>query len=253
MKCGVSWEKKDKQLSPEEKASGELGSQWDHTAIDARTKLLVSLIQGPSRDQDTCDRLVEDLAERTNHRTPELVTTDEHAPYKNSLLKSYGDDYIPERKGNRGRKPKPRKRPPEGMVYATVNKTRKNGAVVKVDTKLVFGTEEELGRALARSPVSSSINTAFVERQNGTARHFNARKQRKTYSFSKQLLEHFAMTWLAVFYYNFCWAHRSLRVRVSDPEKKDVFIQRSPAKAAGIADHIWRIEEFLDWQVMGGA
>lgn len=215
--------------------------------------MVVSLIQGPSRDQETCDRLVDDFAERTNHKPPELVTTDEHAPYKNSLLKTYGQDYVPRRKGNRGRKPKPRKRPPKGMVYATVNKTRENGEVVDVDTTLVFGTQKQLEQALEKSPVSSTVNTAFVERQNGTARHLNARKQRKTYSFSKQLLEHFLMTWLAVFYYNFCWEHRKLRVLVPGPEGEGLYIQRSPAMAADLAHHVWTVEEFLDWQVLGGA
>jgi hypothetical protein len=57
----------------------------------------------------------------------------------------------------------------------------------------------------------------------------------------------------AVFYYSFCWAHRSQRIRVIAPEKKDVFIQRSPTETTGIADHIWGIEEFLDRRVLGGA
>ncbi len=214
---------------------------------------MVSLIQGPSRDQATCDRLVEDFAERTGHVPPELVSTDEHAPYKNSILKTYGKDYRPRRKAKAGRRKDVKKRPPPGMVYATVNKTRENGKVVDVKTTLVFGTQEQLTRALERSPVSSHVNTAFVERQNGTARHFNPRKQRQTYSFSKQLVEHFAMTWLAVFYYNFCKDNRALRVLIPGPEGKGIYVPRSPAMAADITDHIWTDEEFLAWQVLGGA
>ena len=246
-------QKKDKNLTPEEQADGEKGSQWDHTAIDARSKLLVSLIQGPSRDQETCDRLVEDFAERTGREPPELASTDDHAPYKGAFLKTYGEVYQPERKGKTGPLPKPRKRPPAGMVYATVDKARENGSVVDVKTTLVFGTEEQLAAALDNSPVSSHVNTAFVERQNGTARHFNPRKQRQTYSFSKQLLEHFAMTWLAVFYYNFGLAHRALRELTPGPRGEGIYVDRSPAMAADIADHIWTIEEFLAWQVLGGA
>ncbi len=249
MRCGASWEKKDKHLTPEEKAEGELGSQWDHTAVDPRRKLVVSLVQGPSRDQETCDRLVEDFADRTGRKPPELVTTDEHSPYKNSLLNTYGKTYRPRRKSKTGQKKKLKKRPPAGMVYATFNKTRENGEVVEVETKLVFGTLTKLGAALDASPCSRHVNTAFVERQNGTARHFNPRKQRKTYSFSKQLLLHLAMTWLAVLFYNYCRAHRTLRVPVS----KRIYLLRSPAMAAGTTDHIWTIEELLDWQVLGGA
>lgn len=178
-----------------------------------------------------------------------MATTDEHAQYKNSILKVYGQESppSPEKKGNRKRKPK--LVPPPGLVYATVDKTRENGEIVHVETTLVFGTPEELASALDRSPCSSNVNTSFVERQNGTARHFNPRKQRKTYSFSKQLLEHFAMTWLAAFFYNFCRPNRMLRVPVSE----GVYVPRSPAMVADIADHIWTIEEFLAWQVLGGA
>lgn len=214
---------------------------------------MVSLIQGPSRDQKTTDRLVEDFADRTNHVPPELMTTDEHAPYKNSILKTYGVEAPPASEKKPGRKPKPKKVPPPGLVYATVNKTREHGEIVDVKTTLVFGTPEGLAKALESSPVSRHINTAFVERQNGTARHLNARMQRKTYSFSKQLLEHFLMTWLAVFYYNFCWEPRTLRVLVPGPEGEGLYVQRSPAMAAGLADHAWTVEELLDWQVLGGA
>lgn len=217
---------------------------WDHTAVDVESKLLVSLIQGPSRDQTTCDKLVEDFAERTGRVPPELATTDEHAPYRNSLLNTYGVDYTPRRKSKKGRKCKPKKRGPKGMVYATVHKTREKGRVIDVRSELVIGTMENLNAALSASPCSSKVNTSFVERHNGTTRHFNARKQRKTYCFSKQLPEHVAMSWLATTHYNFCWSHRSLRVKVA-PRR---YTPRSPAMAAGLSDHVWTVAELLSWQ-----
>lgn len=207
---------------------------------------MVSVVQGPSRDQETCDKLVEDFAGRTGGEPPELVTTDEHAQYKNSLLKQYGVEYRPRRRSRRGRKRSLKKRGPAGMVYATVKKTREKGRVVDVRTEVVLGTEEELAAALEVSPCSTTINTSFVERNNGTARHFNARKQRDTYCFSKQLAEHAAMTWLMVTHYNFCWTHRMLRVPVGHQR----YEQRSPAMAASIVDHIWTVEELLTRQVL---
>ena len=239
-------QKKDKHLTEEERASGEVGSIWDHVAVDPETKLMVSLVQGPSRDQETCDKLVEDFADRTGHEPPDLTTTDEHAPYKNSLLKTYGRDYRPRRRAKVGRKRKLKKRGPEGMVYATVKKTREKGRVVHVRTELVLGKEEDLVAALEASPCSKTINTSFVERNNGTSRHFNSRKQRDTYGFSKQLAEHEAMSWLMLTHYNFCWQHRMLRVHLGSQR----YAQRSPAVAAGIADHVWTIEELLTWQVL---
>lgn len=239
-------QKKDKHLTEEERASGEVGSIWDHVAVDPATKLMVSLVQGPSRDQETCDKLVEDFADRTRHEPPDLATTDEHAPYKNSFLKTYGHDYRPRRRAKVGRKRKVKKRGPTGMVYATVKKTREKGRVVLVRRELVLGTEADLAAALEASPCSTTINTSFVERNNGTSRHFNSRKQRDTYAFSKQLAEHEAMSWLMLTHYNFCWKHRMLREKLGGQR----YAQRSPAMAAGIADHVWTIEELLTRQVL---
>ncbi|MEO5328886.1 MAG: hypothetical protein H7829_11660 [Magnetococcus sp. THC-1_WYH] len=175
------------------------------------------MVQGPHRDQETSDRLVMDFANRTHGRPPELVTTDEHAAYEASLLEVYGIPYRPRRKGGRrGPKKKLRKHWPKAMNYATVKKTRKKGRVVDVSTVLVAGSEETLANALDASPCSGTINTSFIERYNGTARHFNARKQRKTYSFSKKLEEHEAMSWLMVTHYNFCWLPHTLRVPLGD-------------------------------------
>jgi hypothetical protein len=131
------------------------------------------------------------------------------------------------------------------MVYATVKKTREKGRVVHVRTEVVLGTEEDLATALGASTCSKTINTSFVERNNGTARHFNPRKQRDTYCFSKQLTEHIAMSWLMVTHYNFCWANRTLRVRIG----KQRYTRRSPAMAAGIVHHVWTVDEMLSHQV----
>jgi hypothetical protein len=210
---------------------------------------MVSLVQGPSRDQATTDRLVEDFAERTDHVEPDLVTTDEHATSKPALEKTYGKKYRPRRRKKKGRLKAKKKAKPKGMVYATVNKTRERGEVVDVTIKIVFGTESALEKALCESPCSKSVNTSFVERNNGTARHFNARKQRKTYCFSKRIVEHVAMSWLMLTHDNFCWANRMLRVPTANGPHRD----RSPAMAAGLAGHIWSVRELMGRQVLARA
>ena len=91
------------------------------------------------------------------------------------------------------------------------------------------------------SPVSRAINTAFVERQNGTDRHRNARKGRRTYRFSKDWQFHEAATYFTLYSYNFCWPVRTLRERSG----REQWRQRTPAMAAGLADHVWSLEEWL--------
>ena len=163
------------------------------------------------------------------------------------LLEQYGETVVPPRTGKPGRPRKPFKRWPKGAVYATVNKTYTKGKVSAVDRKLVYGTEQELARALDASSCSDEVNTAFVERQNGTDRCYNARKARKTLQFSKDLIVHAAVTWWVMFCYNFHHLHRGLRQRLAD----GAYRPRTPAMAAGLAERPLSVPDILAIQVVG--
>jgi hypothetical protein len=49
------------------------------------------------------------------------------------------------------------------LQYAQVVKRREGGRIVQVNTRVVFGTPEAVAARLAYSPVSSTVNTSFVE------------------------------------------------------------------------------------------
>jgi hypothetical protein len=66
-------------------------------------------------------------------------------------------------------------------------------------------------------------------------RHKIGRMRRLVYAFSKSIEHHRAAVALNYAHYNFCHVVKTLRV--------------TPAMQAGIADHVWGIEEFFD-QVM---
>ena len=85
-----------------------------------------------------------------------------------------------------------------------MEKTRARGRVVAVATRVVFGTMAAVLLALGMSKASRAINTAFVERENGTDRHRNARKARKTYRFSNDWRYHEAVTYLTLYAYFYC-------------------------------------------------
>ena len=87
----------------------------------------------------------------------------------------------------------------------------------------------------------NKINTSFVERQNGTDRHRNARKVRKTYRFSKDPDVHDATTYFSLYSYNFCWPVRTLRVQ----DAHGRWHPRTPAMAAGLTDHVWSVSEWI--------
>jgi hypothetical protein len=100
------------------------------------------------------------------------------------------------------------------LHYAQVVKRRKGGRVVHVTTKIIFGSEEAVPARLAASPVSQTINTSFVERNNLTCRQCNGRLARKVLSFSKDLTWLEKQLWLSLAYYHFVLPHDSLSHRL---------------------------------------
>jgi len=178
---------------------------------------------------------------RTGGRVLRLLTSDEYKPYRQEILDAYGVELPVVRTGKPGRPRKPRKVPPPSLLYATVHKTRRKGRVVKVEPRLQFGTEAMLAAALADSCVSTTVNTSFLERHNGTDRHRNSRKVRKTYRFSKDWDIHNASTYFSMYSYNFCWPVRTLRERIGP----GTYRNRTAAIAAGLADHVWTLSEWL--------
>ena len=133
---------------------------------------------------------------------------------------------------------------PVEICYATVHKEREQGRVVRVRQRVVLGTDEQAAAAVGDG---GTINTSYVERWNGTQRHFNARKARKAYTFSKDLAYHVAVTWLVVVAYNFSWAPRTLREKVQESPPR--YRQRTPAMAAGLATEPWPLERILAYPI----
>jgi hypothetical protein len=92
-----------------------------------------------------------------------------------------------------------------------VVKERENGHVVKVTTRIVYGSEQQALAALNTSPVSTLINASGVERNILTIRQQSRRIGRKVNAFSKErdYLE-YQLT-LAFAYYHFVQPPRGLR------------------------------------------
>jgi len=218
------------------------GDDWDHTAVDPESRLLLCLVPG-KRDGAVCERLVRQVHERTGGRLDVLITSDEHAPYETAVREVYGVATPRPRRPGPGRPPKPVKVVPAELCYATVRKRREKGRVVEVVRTVVFGTMAVLNALLRRSKASTTINTSFVERNNGTDRHQNSRKRRKTYGFSKELAMHRAASFFIGYSYNFCWPVRTLRARGPDGSWQ----ARTPAMAAGLSDHVWTTEEWITY------
>lgn len=234
--------KKEKQCDPDDPAAARQGDNWDHVAFDPEHRLVVSVVPGKRTSENT-RRLVQDFKQRTQGRLPNLITSDEYPVYETELLEAYGEEVVPPPTGKPGRPKQPYKAPPPELNYATVHKTREKGRVTKIDFRVIFGTVATVMAALAVSLVSRAINTAFVERHNGTDRNRNGRKVRKTYCFSKDWQIHEAVTYFTMYTYNFCWPVRTLRVKAADGHWQP----QTPAMVAKLTDHVWSLSEWLTY------
>jgi IS1 family transposase len=234
--------KKEKHCDPGDPADAHQGDNWDHVAFDPEHRLVVSVVPG-KRTEDKVHRLVQDFQRRTSGRLMNLMTSDEYPAYKAAIFEAYGVVREFPRTGRPGRPKRPTKVLPKQLKYATVHKERQNGRVVRVTTRVVFGTLAAVVAALALSLLSKVVNTVFVERHNGSDRNRNRRKVRKTCCFSKDWEMHEAMTYFTMYSYNFCWPVRTLRVRVSEGQ----YEPRTPGMAAGLTDHVWTTKEWASY------
>src|SRR3954464_914652 len=150
--------KKEAACDPLDPPDRLRGDDWDHTAVDPESRLLLAPVPG-KRDGVTCERLIREVRDRTGGRTDLLITTDEHAPYESAIHEVYGVEQPRPRRPGPGRPPKPVKVVPPELCYATVRKRREKGKVVEVVRTLVFGTLCLLDALLSRSMASTTINT----------------------------------------------------------------------------------------------
>jgi len=245
--------KKEKHLTILEKLAGRYGDTWIWTAFDPVHKL-VPMWRVGKRTSEDAKRFILALKGTLDAHIP-FFTSDDLPQYAEALLEVYGEWYTPARRGTRGRLPAVHKRPPADLRYAVVVKEREDNRLVQVTTRLVYGTEKQLNLFLKNSPVSTTINTYGVERNNLTIRQDSRRLGRKVNAFSKKrtYLKH--QLELAFAYYHFCCPHRGLRSRLPEPiptngkgsPKK--WKPMKPAMAAGLTDHAWTIDELLSFRV----
>jgi IS1 family transposase len=188
-----------------EKKAEGCGDCWTWTALDADTKLMISFRLG-DRTLATAYDFMHDVAERISNRIQ--LTTDGHRVYLEAVESAFGleIDYAMLNKVYRAN--------PEGQTRDSPAKC------IGVTSAVVSG-----------DPDPKHVSTSCVERSNLTMRMSIRRFTRLTNAFSKKLENHAAMVALFFMYYNFDRVHQTLRV--------------TPAMEAGIADHVWSIEEIV--------
>lgn len=246
--------KKEAHLTSLEQLEAVYGDAWVWIAFSPVCKLVPAWVVG-KRTLAHARRLVFRLKSATNGQIP-FFTSDELPHYADALLDVYGQWVQPPRNGTRGRFPNPRRVPLPDLCYAVVVKEREKGRLIKVTTRIVYGTTQQVEAALRTSPVSTTINTYGVERNNLTTRQHSRRMGRKVNAFSKDPAYLEQQLTLAFAYYHLVIPHRGLRQRLPTalPTKGQNGSRKkwkpvTPAMAAGLTDHVWTMDELLSFRV----
>ena len=208
IQCDEIWQfcyAKDKNVPADKKGIFGFGDVWTWVALDADTKLVPSFMIG-TRSGQTAKRFMNDLASRLANRVQ--LTTDGHRAYLEAVEGAFGCD----------------------IDYAMLVKLYGNDR----ETEARYSPAECIGCreiGVTGRPDPKHISTSFVERQNLTMRMSMRRFTRLTNGFSKKVDNLYHSVALHYMWYNFARVHKTLRV--------------TPAMEAGIADHVWTIEDIV--------
>lgn len=234
MRCGPTWDTRGKKGGRDESESA--GEFWRVTLIESETRLRAARGIAKSETRGAIEAF-EQLKRRGHPHSPPPLISDGWGGYDEAMVEVWGK--VPEYRGI-GRPPT-KKKAQSGWQYLQTVKQRENGRVIGVKPKAIHGDEWELRQLLGES-------TSYVERTNLTSRHMNGRLVRKTLGYSKKLAMLAASSMWEDAIYNLGRSHKSLRIEMSEEAAGSWKKKRSPAMAAGLTDHIWRIEELLTVQ-----
>ncbi len=203
---------KEKNVPRDEKGRGR-GDAWTWTAICADTKLIPCWHVG-SRDAESGRLFMEDLASRLAHRVQ--LTTDGHKAYLSAVEGAFGWN---------------------GVDYAMLVKLY--GPAIEGTTRYsppkLLSVEKHW---VMGNPDETQVSTSYAESQNTRMRTNIRRLTRLTNGHSKKLENHIHAMALWFQYYNFCRPHMTLT-------KQNGGIKQTPAMAAGVSDHVWKLEEVV--------
>jgi IS1 family transposase len=214
VQCDEIWSfvgAKEKNVLDARRGEFGVGDVWTWTAMDADTKLMICWQVG-ERDAPTAYDLISDLESRLANRMH--LATDGVRIYATAVEKVFGSD----------------------IDYAMLVKLYGSDAEAERRYSPAVCIAAERTPTMGR-PDPKHISTSYVERQNLTMRMGLRRFTRLTNAFSKKLENHACAVSLHFMFYNFARVHQSLKTGKGQ--------QRTPAMVAGIADHVWSVEEIV--------
>lgn len=211
---------------------------WMGLAMMVSTRLWLGGVVSLTRDRSLADRLMQQVHACAQPLRALLLCTDGWSAYPGSIKRAFRCK-VKETAG-RGRACL---RMWSHLCIATVIKRTEKKRVVEVTRKMTLGTLEQASKLVQASLGGTVLNTAFIERFNGTLRERLAALTRKCRHGAQRLEALETGMYLIGGTYNLCFPHHELST------SKHVGSACTPAMAAGLTDHGWSIWEVLTYKV----
>jgi hypothetical protein len=229
------------------KVKKQRGSVWMALALMVSTRLWLGGVVGVNRDKLLIRTLAEQVRQWALCR-PLLLAVDGFAAYLKAFREAFRSPY------SGGKGGRPRLYVWEEVAIVQVIKRRVQDSLT-IERRIAQGCNQLVERLLTASQNRGMINTAFIERLNATFRQRLACLVRRGRALARQVETLEAGMYLVgcvypgTGVYNFCTHHKSLRIGLWIAERHIHWVQRTPAIAAGLTDHLWTVEELLSFKL----
>lgn len=199
------------------------------------TRFVLVMALGP-RNMESAVQMLGHVAGCCREKMP-LLLVDAHLPYPTAILQVFGQVKHRRRHTGRGRRKHKKLKPPPGLLAGVVEKVRDaTGNLLRVRTRALFGRLKDVRRRIRKLELGTGVNTAHVERFNGTARGRVARLARRTRDISRRRSPLRAMLSLCRDVYNWVHPHRALD-------------GATPAMAMGLTEEVWSMRQYVNYPV----
>jgi len=191
----------------------------------------------PTRDKTMIEELVGTIRQVALCR-PLLIAVDGLPHYLKAVQRAF-------------RSPLPQKRGRSRLIsWSNVHVgqviKRKTDGILTIERRWVNDCFQHAGQLIGRSQQFDGVlNTAYIERLNATFRQRLSWLSRRSRMLAHQVDTLEAGMYIVGCFYNFCDPHKSLRIRLAFGSFQHRWVQRTPALAAGLTDHIWSYQELL--------
>lgn len=211
---------------------------WMGLAMMVSTRLWLAGTVSLTRDKGLADALMQQVRRSAQTLRPLLVLTDGWAASPNSIRRAFREKV--KKLAGVGRASL--EVWPHLHIGTVIKRTEKK-RVVEITRKMAYGLLDQAELLLGLSGGGNVLNTAFIERLNGTVRERLATLTRKCRHSASRLQALHTGMYLIGCTYNFCLPHQELS------KAKHIGFSCTPAMAAGLTDHIWSFRELLSYRI----